>query len=130
MGTGQPAAPVGAVGSKTMANRAWRRARRGANAGPGDGLGRWGRCLCCLLVGAGGDDVAHGESLVAEMVLGRLVVPSRCSSWLALCQAEPLQFKTISLSLPELISHPSAPGPAMSPSHPTSAHGRVCLHPV
>lgn len=105
-------------------------AMRGANAAPGDGRGSWGCRLCCLLVGAGGDDVAHGESLVAEMAVGRLVVLSRCSSRLVLSRAEPRQFKTISISLPELISHPSAPGPAMSPSPPTSARGRVCLRPA
>lgn len=54
------------------------------------GGGSWGRRLCRLLVGAGGDDVAHGESLVAEVMVGRSVVPSWCSSRLTLFRAEPL----------------------------------------
>lgn len=62
-----------------MASCAWHGARtevmQGLNVALGDGRGSWGRCLCCLLIGAGGDDVAHGECLVVETVMGRLIVP-------------------------------------------------------
>lgn len=43
---------------------------REANVAPCDGRRSWGQRLCPLLVGAGGDDVAHGQSLAAEMAMG------------------------------------------------------------